>query len=66
MTRPMMPTEEAGKPRVRPTAIVRAAIREAAAAGLEIEIRSDGTVTIRQPSPQSTGPKVAPEKEIVL
>lgn len=62
----MIEPADVPKPRVRPTAIVRVAIREAAQAGLDIEVRTDGTIFLRQPSPKSTGQAVAGGKGVVL
>jgi hypothetical protein len=50
----------------RPGRRIAAAIRAAAKAGMEIEVKPDGTIIARPVSPLSTKPKVAPPKEIVL
>lgn len=69
MTSPRIePRGELPAPRaaVRPTAIVRAAIKTIAGLGLMVEVRPDGTVIGRQSSPQSTEPPVAKSKGVVL
>jgi hypothetical protein len=51
---------------VRPSRIAAAAIKAAAQQGMEVEIRPDGTITVRPMSPKSTAPRVAPKREIRL
>lgn len=51
---------------VRPSRIAAAAIRAAAQEGMEVEIRPDGTITVRPVSPKSTDARVAPKREIRL
>lgn len=67
MPSPLYMQEEAPRPKARPARLAIVAIKAAAQVGMEVEIRPDGTITIRPAkSPQSTAPAVAPKEDIRL
>lgn len=62
MTRAATPS-----PKVRPTAMVKAVLRQAAALGYDAKLNPDGSLELIRPaSPQSTGKPVAKRREVIL
>lgn len=62
----MIPTPAKKPPQVRPTAIIKAVLREAARLGYDAKLNPDGSLELSKPSPQSPQSTVAKEKTVRL